>query len=262
MNPVLIAVIVLCAVGAVCALLLVFASKYMSVPVDEKFPAIRGCLPGANCGACGYPGCDGYASALASGEETKINKCTAGGDAVGMALANVCGRAFEDVVEMKAFVKCGGDCEKTTKKADFKGAKTCAAARLLFSGGGACQYGCIGYGDCVGVCPEHAINIINGIAHINSARCIGCGMCANTCPNGVIEVCIAIAPVNVKCSSKDKGAVVRKKCAAGCIGCGLCAKNCPSEAITVVNNLAVIDYEKCTGCGTCKSVCPAKCIVG
>ena len=233
----------------------------MSVPVDEKFPAIRGCLPGANCGACGYAGCDGYASALASGEETKTNKCVAGGADVAKALAEACGGEFEAVEEKRAFVKCSGDCSKTSKKADFKGAKTCAAAKLLFSGDGACAYGCIGYGDCAAVCPEQAINVINGIAHINIARCTGCGMCANTCPNGVIAVLKASAATKVKCSSKDKGAAVRKKCTAGCIGCGLCMKNCPNGAITVVNNLATINYDLCTNCGKCKTVCPAKCIV-
>ena len=59
MSGVLSAIIVLLIVGAVAALILVIASKYMSVRENEKFPAIRECLPGANCGACGYTGCDG-----------------------------------------------------------------------------------------------------------------------------------------------------------------------------------------------------------
>lgn len=262
MNPVLTAVIVLCAIGAVCALLLVFAAKYMSVPVDEKFPAIRGCLPGANCGACGYAGCDGYATALAAGEETKTNKCTAGGADVAHALADACGGKYEAVEEKRAFVKCGGDCEHTARRAEWDGAKTCAAAKLLFTGACSCAYGCIGYGDCASVCPEQAINMINGLAYVNTARCTGCGMCASACPNGVISIVGADVPVKVKCSSRDKGAATRKNCTAGCIGCGLCVKSCPSEAITVTDNLAVIDYEKCIGCGACKAVCPSKCIVG
>ena len=74
MNPVLVAVLVLGGVGLVCAALLVVASKFMAVPVDERFPKIRECLPGANCGGCGYAGCDGYANALVDGTEEKINK--------------------------------------------------------------------------------------------------------------------------------------------------------------------------------------------
>ena len=261
MNPVLTAILVLGAIGAVCALLLVLASKYMSVPVDEKFPAIRACLPGANCGACGYAGCDGYASALAAGEEAKTNKCIAGGQEVARSLAETMGLAFEAVVEVNAFVHCRGTCLNTAKRVEFQGARSCAAAKLLFGSDGACHYGCIGYGDCADVCPENAINIINGVAHINDIRCMGCGACARTCPQGIIEVLPKEIEVFVACSSGDKGAAVKKVCSAGCLGCGICAKKCPSGAITMVNNHPVVDNGKCTGCGTCVDSCPAKCIL-
>lgn len=261
MSPVLTAVIVLCAIGAVCALLLVIAAKYMSVPVDEKFPAVRECLPGANCGACGYAGCDGYASALAAGEETKINKCVAGGADVAHVLADTLGVSFEAVAEVNAVVYCRGDCAATKKKADFQGARSCAAAKLLFGGNGACHYGCLGYGDCAAVCPEQAINIVNGVAHINDIRCMGCGACARACPQHIIEVLPKEIDVFVACSNRDKGPAVRKVCTAGCIGCGLCMRKCPSGAITLENNLAVIDSGKCIGCGACAAACPSKCIL-
>ncbi len=61
--------------------------------------------------------------------------------------------------------------------------------------------------------------------------------------------------VTIPCSSHDKGVDARKVCDNGCIG-SLCAKSCPKEAITMVNNLAVIDYEKCIGCGICAQKCP------
>ena len=38
------------------------------VAVDEKAIAVRECLPGNNCGACGYAGCDAVAAAIAAGE--------------------------------------------------------------------------------------------------------------------------------------------------------------------------------------------------
>ena len=63
MNPIVTAVIVLAVLGAVCGLALAIASKVFAVPVDEKAEKIRECLPGANCGACGFSGCDGYAAA-------------------------------------------------------------------------------------------------------------------------------------------------------------------------------------------------------
>ncbi|MBE6914311.1 MAG: 4Fe-4S dicluster domain-containing protein [Ruminococcaceae bacterium] len=261
MNPVLIAVLVLSGIGVVCALLLVLASKYMAVPVDEKFPALRGALPGANCGACGYAGCDGYASALAAGEESKANKCIAGGADVAKQLAEILGVQYEAVAEVNAFVHCRGNCSATCKKEIYEGARSCTAAKLLFGGDGACHFGCLGYGDCASVCPEQAINIINGIAHINDIRCMGCGACARACPQGIIEVLPKNIEVFVSCSSHDRGPAVKNVCSAGCIGCTLCAKKCPSEAITIVNNLPVVDNSKCTGCGTCSEVCPSKCIL-
>ena len=61
MNEILAAVIPVVIIGVICAGVLVIASKLMAVKEDERFPAVRDCLPGANCGACGCAGCDGYA---------------------------------------------------------------------------------------------------------------------------------------------------------------------------------------------------------
>ena len=73
------AVWILAVIGAACAVVLIAAAKFMAVPVDEKFPLIRDCLAGANCGACGFAGCDGYAQALVDGTETNVTLCTPGG---------------------------------------------------------------------------------------------------------------------------------------------------------------------------------------
>ena len=59
LEAILSAVISVTAIGIICAVMLVVAAKFMSVPENEKVKKIRECLPGANCGACGYTGCDG-----------------------------------------------------------------------------------------------------------------------------------------------------------------------------------------------------------
>ncbi len=261
MNPVLIAVIVLGAVALVCGLLLVMASHFMAVPVDEKFLALREVLPGANCGGCGYPGCDGYAKALADGREEKTNKCSAGGNEVAEKLAAACGKSFEEAEKRVAFVQCRGEIGLTEKKDEYQGTKSCQAARLLFGGDGACQYGCLGYGDCAAICPQGAISLIKGVARVNPERCIACGQCLGACPQRIIALIPFNAPVKVACSNKEKGAVARKKCSGACIGCSLCARNCPAEAIQVEGNLARVNYERCEGCGACQGACPQKCIL-
>ena len=71
-------IIIVGAIGLICAILLVVASHFLSVPIDTRVEDIRGFLPGANCGACGYAGCDDYAKAVANGS-AKPNLCIPGG---------------------------------------------------------------------------------------------------------------------------------------------------------------------------------------
>ena len=55
-------------IGLVLGLVLAVAAIILHVPVDERVEAVTEVLPGANCGACGYSGCSGYAKALRSEE--------------------------------------------------------------------------------------------------------------------------------------------------------------------------------------------------
>ena len=260
-EAILSAVAVVLGIGIVCAIGLVIAAKYMSVPVDETESEIRAALPGANCGACGYTGCDGYAKALASGAEKRTNLCTPGADATAKSLASILGVEFADVVEQVAVIHCGGDCNATGPRAEYNGIRTCAAAAMVYGGAGKCMYGCIGFGDCALACPNDAICIENGIARIDTRKCTGCGICTRTCPHRLITLMPDVERVLVTCSSQEKGAATRSACSHGCIGCRKCEKNCPTGAITVVDNLARIDYDRCIKCDKCAEGCPTGCIM-
>ncbi len=248
------------AIAVVCALLLTLANRYFGVEENKTQAEIRDCLPGANCGACGYSGCDSYAKALADGKCTEPNLCIPGGDDTASAVASILGVEAGDVVEQVAYVACNGTCEVTRRKYDYQGVKSCRTANMAYSGDKLCSYACLGYGDCVSVCPEGAITVENGVARVNPKKCIGCGICTRTCPNAIIHLINDTSRVVVECSSHAKGAETRKACTNGCIACGKCEKSCPHDAIHVVDNLATIDYSKCTGCGKCASVCPVHCI--
>ncbi len=253
--------ILICAgIAIICAVILTLTSHFFSIKGDEKEAQIRDCLAGANCGACGYSGCDGYAKALYEGSCDKVNLCTPGGDTVAKQISEILGVEAEDVVEQVAYVACNGNCNAIPKRYDYQGPKSCKIANMNYSGDKMCTYACLGYGDCAAVCPNGAIVVKDGVAKVISSRCIGCGMCVRTCPKGMIHLIRDVSKVAVLCSNHDKGALTKKYCSGGCIGCGLCKRNCPNEAITVENNLATIDYEKCTGCGKCAEVCPIKCI--
>lgn len=258
--PILIPVLLLVGIAIVCAVLLTLSNVFFGVKEDETAVAIRECLPGANCGACGYSGCDGYAKALADGKEEKTNLCVPGGDKAAKEIAFVLGVEAEDVVEKVAYVACNGTCGAVERKYDYIGLKSCVAANLSYSGDKFCTFACLGYGDCVKVCPRDAISVSNGVAKVDPQKCIGCGMCVRECPNHIIRLVNDTVKVVVQCSNHDKGAVTRKICSNGCIGCMKCQKACPHGAVKVENNLATIDYSLCTGCGECVKVCPVHCI--
>ncbi len=259
MTSILIAFAVVTAVGLIAGVLLALASYFLSVPENETTKKVRECLPGINCGACGYNGCDEYAKAIAE-DGAKTNLCVPGADSVAAEIANVLGVEAEDVVEMMAFVGCNGHSGVTEKTNNYNGVHTCTAASMIYGGPNSCKYGCLGCGDCAVACPVHAICMKDGIAHINPKICIGCGMCVKKCPKNIIKLVPQTAKIAVMCNNKEKGGAARKKCQNACIGCKKCELNCPSGAIKVENNLATVDYSKCTNCGLCAEVCPTKCI--
>ena len=257
---ILIPILILAAIALLCAILLTLTNVFFGIKEDETAVAIRECLPGANCGACGFNGCDGYAKALADKKVEATNLCTPGGDLAACAIASILGVEAQDVIERVAYVACNGTCDVAERKYKYRGAKNCAAANLLYDGDKSCAFACLGYGDCVEECPNEAITIENGVAKIAPTKCIGCGICVRACPNHIIKLINDTSRVIVECSNHDKGASTRKYCANGCIGCKKCEKACPAGAIKVENNLAVIDYSLCTGCAECVSVCPVHCI--
>ena len=260
MDSIFIPVFSLSTLGVICAVVLVIAAKLMFVKVDERLEKLTNTLPGVNCGACGYPGCAGYATALIKGEAMP-NCCLPGGPSVMAKLSSILGVEAGSIEKKSAIVHCRGDCNSQQKKHDYKGIQSCEAASQLFAGEGACAFGCLGYGDCQVVCPAHAICLENGLARIDPRLCTGCGICVKTCPKSLISLEKAGIAVSVLCKNIEKGAVVRKKCSKGCIGCGKCVKECPDGAIVMENNLAVIDYEKCSGCGHCAEVCVTNSII-
>lgn len=253
-------VLIFLAIGAVAGILLVVGSKIFAVPTDEKITQITEALPNANCGACGFSGCESYAKAVASGE-APTNKCKPGGAAVSEKISAIMGTEVLETVRETAFVRCNGCVGATEKRYIFTGTPSCAAVERFYNGHGVCRTGCDGYGDCMNVCDNDAISIINGIAVVNPSKCFACGKCVSACPNGLIVIRPVSQAVDVRCSTKNPGKVSRALCQNSCIGCRICEKKCPSGAISVNDNHASIDYSKCTSCGLCAESCPRKCIV-
>ena len=252
---ILLPVLIFIGLGLLMGALLALASKLFAVKKDEKAEAIKECLPGANCGGCGYSGCDAYAAAVSAGD-APVNKCSVGGAEAASKIAQIMGVDAGAQVRMRAQVMCSGTGEYAKKKYIYEGIDDCVAASKIGGGDKMCKNGCIGLGTCVRVCPFDAIVVENGVAAVDYSKCKGCGICVSACPKGIIKLIPFDAKHWVGCMSVDDGKNTRKVCDVGCISCKICQKNCPAGAINVDNFVASIDYDKCTGCDICTDKCP------
>lgn len=259
-TSIIIAVAIVAGIGLIIGLILAIASAIMAVPTDEKVEALTEALPGANCGACGYSGCSGYAKALACGE-AKNGACAPGGEECAKVVAEILGEEAGALEKKVAVVRCMGTIDNTEDKVEYQGVESCAGAVLL-GGKGQCSFGCLGLGDCASVCSYNAVSVCRGVARIDTKLCKGCGLCATACPKKIIAVVPLKDQAIVRCSNTDKGAQAKKACKAACIGCKKCEKVCDSEAVSVANFKATVDPSKCSGCQKCIDACPQGSVTG
>ncbi len=252
--------VVLGVLALVLGIILTIASKVFHVNIDPRIEQVEGLLPGMNCGACGLAGCGAAAEKIVAGE-TSPTVCPVCSEDLRAQIFRLLGRAVETRDAAVARMLCGGGTNCTDKEA-YHGVADCRAAVIVHGGPKSCEYACVGLGSCVGACPFEAIFMGgDGLPRIIEERCTSCGACERICPRKVIAVMPKAHVVWVKCQSHDPGKVVNKICKTGCIACKRCEKACPKDAIHVIDNLAVIDYEKCALCGECAKVCPKKTIV-
>ena len=259
MNDILIAVAIIGGIGLIGGILLAVISHFCdSGEENARLAEIRDALPGANCGACGYVGCDSYAEAVENGS-AEPNLCAPGGKDAALKLSEILGVEIE-LTQKVARVNCNGCTDNAETKYNYFGLQSCKAAAALGGGMKSCDFACLGLGDCQNVCEFGAISVKDGVASVNEELCGGCGLCAKTCPKQVISIVTKKASAVVPCSNKQKGGVARKNCKVACIGCSACVRACEFGAITVENFLATVDTEKCTACGKCVAACPQKII--
>lgn len=252
-------VLVLFGLGFTAAVILSVASRLLYVEEDPRVEAVNEALPGANCGGCGYAGCEGYAIAVVTDPAIPANLCCAGGPEVSAAVGQLTGKDAGAADPEVSYRRCAKDDGQVKARFDYQGVPTCAGAAMM-GGQDECSYSCMGFGDCVRACPFGAMEIRDGMVRISKSLCTGCGVCIKTCPNEILELVPVTGRVNVMCSSLDKGKAVMSVCKTGCISCMKCVKACPAKAVALKKGRIYIDHAKCIEFGSeCFEACVDSC---
>jgi electron transport complex protein RnfB len=234
-----------------------------AVKTNPVVDQVRAALPSANCGACGFAGCQAYAEAVVERQEVAPSMCTPGRKTVAEVVARLTGKEMGTVQDRVVVMSCHGISAYARDEAEYYGVPTCGAAALVFGGPKACKNGCLGLGDCVRACPFAALSLGGeGIAVVDAEKCTGCGICVPVCPKELFTLYPRSHRIELSCVARDKQAVVRATCMVGCTLCRKCVAKCPAGAIEWNGRTIVIDHEKCLAYGpscheACVDVCPS-----
>ena len=255
-QQILIAVVVLGALGILFAVVLYFVAQKFKVVEDPLIDEVAEVLPGANCGGCGKAGCRAFAEACVQQGNLEGLRCAPGGDAVAAKIAELLGCAMVQGEPQVAVVRCNPANCGEKRRSNYDGLRSCAFQNTVYTGESGCPFGCLG-------CGAIHLDPVTGVPTVDADRCTACGACAKACPRRIIELRNKGKKdrrVYVSCMNREKGAIAMKSCANACIGCGKCEKVCPMSAITIADNLSYIDYTKCIACRKCVVECPTKAI--
>ncbi len=253
-------VALLACIGLFFGIGLALAAHKFAVETDPLIEEVLESLAGAQCGGCGYPGCEGYAIAVVNDPDVPPNLCYPGKEKVAERVAELTGKKMAEMEDMIALVRCSRQEGRVSHKHEYIGFASCTAANLGFGGPSACNYACIGLGECAQACPFDAIRMVDSFPVVDPDKCVSCGTCVKTCPKQVIVLQSLKARVYVPCSTKDLGKNVKKVCEVGCISCQICVKKCPADAVALENGLIQIDQAKCLDYGAdCQEICVDKC---
>ena len=254
-------VLSLLGIGASSAVVLAVASRLLKVDENPNIELVTEALPGANCGGCGYPGCEGFAAAVVTRDDVSPGLCCVGGPDLAARIGQLAGKAVEASEPTVALRCCSRNEGKVRERYTYVGLATCASAAMLENGPYMCPSACLGLGDCVRACPFDAMYIADGMVEIIASKCVSCGSCVKACPRAIVQLVPRRARVMNYCATREKLKAVTDVCEVGCMNCGKCIKACPANAIAAVDLRTQVDHAICLeygpACGeACVKACP------
>ncbi len=256
---VVLSILAMFGLGLVASILLAVAAKVFFVKENPKVEAALEILPGANCGGCGFAGCEGYAKAVVKDPDVPPNRCCAASKEGVIALAELTGKQVAEAEPLVAMRRCDVYHGQVAQRYEYQGIPSCAAAAPLRGGINTCAYSCLGFGDCVEACPFGAMTIVGNLACVDVLRCTGCGSCVHACPRNVLELIPKRARVCIPCNTGLKGKAVMEICQIGCIKCVKCVRSCPAKAISLEGGKIHIEHKICLSYG---EECDMACVKG
>ena len=233
----------LAGLSIILAVVLAVANRKLKVDEDPRIDRVEEMLPGANCGACGQPGCRAFAEKVV-GLESPPSQCSVGGPDTAQIIARFLGIDAGQSEKKVARLLCAGGDDVAVQIGEYEGYSSCRAAATIAGGFKGCTYGCLGLADCEVVCNFDAITMApNGLPVVDYEACTACGDCVRECPKGLFEIMPLNQHIVVQCKTILKGDAATVLCNVACTGCGICAADAAEGLITMKQNLPVINKE-------------------
>jgi len=242
--PILDSALILGGVGLFFGLLISLVNKRFRVWEDPRILSVEEMLPNSNCGACSQPGCRAFAEALVAGRH-QPSDCTVMSPDDVEDVASFLGVDAGAANKRVARLLCAGGKNEAHREAGYAGFETCKAASAVAGGGKGCTWGCLGLGDCERACLLDAIYMNEDeLPVVIPERCTACSDCVATCPKDLFVLMPMDHKLIVQCRNLLHGDEAEDVCSVACNACTRCVADAAPGLIQMVDNLAVIDYEK------------------
>jgi len=231
------------ALGILLAGLLALASRKLFVYEDPRIEQVEDLLPKSNCGACGMPGCRGFAEKVVIGEVVPA-QCTVSSLQQRKDIADLLGVAAGSIEKKVARLACAGGKHVAYTRARYAGLKSCRAAAVVGGGGKECAWGCLGLGDCEIVCSFDALHLDeHGLPRVDADKCSACNDCVEVCPKGLFSLEPVSRRLWMACKNRADGDTAEASCEVACTACGKCVADAPPGLMRLEGELAIIRYE-------------------